>query len=213
MFRDRRDAGRYLAELLISYKGGDVVVIGIPRGGVIVAHEVARALGAPLDLVVPRKIGAPGNPELALGAIAPGGIQVLDKNLITHLAVSDEYLEMTIENEIKEIERRTAVYREGLGPLVVKGKTAIVVDDGVATGATTEAALEFVKKLQPAHLVLAVPVGPPDTLQRLKNKADDIVVAHAPSIFYAVGQFYERFDQTTDSEVITVMQVYRQPDV
>lgn len=213
MFRDRRDAGRYLAELLSSYKHNDLVIIGIPRGGVIVADEVARSLSAPLDLVVPRKIGAPGNPELALGAIAPDGIKVLDENLLSQFGVSDNYLKSTIEDETKEMERRTNVYREGLRPLDLKGKTVIVVDDGVATGATTEAALEYVRHLDPSRLILAVPVGPKDTIERLTDKADDVIVAHAPSLFFAVGQFYERFDQTTDDEVLEVMKVYREPGV
>lgn len=205
MWVDRRQAGEQLAGALEEYRGRNAIVLGIPRGGVVVAKEVAAHLGCPLDIVVPRKIGAPFNPELAIGAIAADGSRVLDHELIERLGVSAEYLQQETKNQQAEIARRMKQYRGGRPPLKIAGKTIIVVDDGVATGATTRAALVYLKKQRPGQLVLAVPVGPKDTLGRLAADVDRLVFLSAPEVFYAVGQFYERFEQTTDQEVVALL--------
>lgn len=204
IFADRVEAGERLAVALARYKGADAVVLAIPRGGVIVGEAVARALGLPLDVVVPRKIGAPGNPELGLGAIAPG-VRVLDEWLIERLGVTEEYLEREIEAEEREIERRERVYRAGRPPVDVAGKVAIVVDDGVATGGTAIAALRWARAQGAARVVLAVPVAPPGSVPKLAREADEVVVLETPEPFFAVGEWYRRFDQTTDEEVIAAL--------
>jgi len=198
MWRDRREAGRYLAEALKEFKNKDVLVLAIPRGGVVVGDEVATALNAALDVVVPRKIGAPFNPELAIGAIAADGSKVLDQNLIQRLDVSEEYLKKEIERQTEEIKRRISEYRGDRPPLEIEEKTVILVDDGVATGATTLAAIKYLRNKKPAQIILAIPVGPPDTVEKLKKEVDRLICLSIPSLFYAVGQFYEQFEQTTD---------------
>ncbi len=204
IFADRVEAGERLAVALARYKGADAVVLAIPRGGVIVGEAVARALGLPLDVVVPRKVGAPGNPELGLGAIAPG-VRVLDEWLIERLGVTEEYLEREIEAEEREIERRERVYRAGRPPVDVEGKVAIVVDDGVATGGTAVAALRWARAQGADRVVLAVPVAPPSSVPKLAREADEVVVLETPEPFFAVGEWYRRFDQTTDDEVIAAL--------
>lgn len=204
MFADRVDAGERLALALADFAGPDVVVLAIPRGGVIVGEVVARALHAPLDVVIPRKIGAPMNPELGLGAIAPG-VRVLDRRMLEALRVSDEYLEREIEDQESEIERRQQAYREGRSPVDVRGKVAIVVDDGVATGGTAAAALRWARAQDAGRVVLAVPVAPGASLARLSQEADEVVVLAAPDPFYAVGEWYRRFDQTSDEEVVAAL--------
>lgn len=208
MWRSRVEAGRELARILDDFKDDDVVVVAIPRGGVVIGDEVAKHLDAPLDIVVPRKIGSPENPELALGAIAAGGVRYINRDLVMSLNVSDEYLEQEISRQKEEIERRTSIYRKGLSPLEVKNKTVILVDDGVATGATTVAAIHCLRKLEPKLLVLAVPVGPKDTLSTLEASVDRLFILEAPETFFAVGQFYEIFDQTTDQEVLAIMDMH-----
>lgn len=208
MWRDRVDAGRELAEALKHYAGPDAIVIGVPRGGVVVAAEVADLLDAPLDIVVPRKIGAPGNPELAIGAVA-GDIEVLNRDLVDTLRVGDEYLEHAIASERQEIERRSALYRQGMPPLVVKDKLVLLVDDGIATGSTTTASARYLKKQSPKRLVLAVPVAPRDAVARLKREVDEFVALATPDVFFAVGQFYGRFEQTQDQEVIDILRLHR----
>jgi len=198
------DAGERLAKALLDYTGRDVVVLAIPRGGVIVGEVVARHLGAPLDVVVPRKIGAPGNPELGLGAIAPG-VRVLDDRLIQMLGVSPQYLEQEIVAQEGEIERRMAAYRAGRPPVNVAGKVAVVVDDGVATGGTAVAAVRWAKAQGASTVVLAVPVAPGAALGRLRKEADDVVVLAAPEPFFAVGEWYRRFDQVSDEEVVAAL--------
>ena len=205
MFLDRADAGRRLAEALRGRLAGDLVVLGIPRGGVIVAESVARALRAPLDVVVPRKIGAPRNPELAIGAIAPG-VQVWDTGLIRRLAVPARYLEEVVGSEEAEIVRRSVRFRAGLPPLAVEGKSVVVVDDGIATGATAVAAIRWVRRQKAARVVLAVPVAPPETIERLEEEADEVVALETPWHFRAVGEWYERFDQTSDDEVVAAIE-------
>lgn len=204
MFADRVDAGERLALALADFAGPDAVVLAIPRGGVIVGEVVARALHAPLDVVIPRKIGAPMNPELGLGAIAPG-VRVLDRRMLEALRVSDEYLEREIEDQESEIERRQRAYREGRSPVDVRGKVAIVVDDGVATGGTAAAALRWARAQDAGRVVLAVPVAPGASLARLSQEADEVVVLAAPDPFYAVGEWYRRFDQTSDEEVVAAL--------
>ena len=204
IFEDRVDAGEKLAKALVDYSGADAVILAIPRGGVIVGEVVARQLGVPLDVVVPRKIGAPGNPELGLGAIAPG-VRVIDPRMVEMLGVSESYLERQIAAEEEEIERRLGAYRGGRPPADVAGKVAIVVDDGVATGGTAFAALRWAKAQGASTVVLAVPVAPGASIGRLEQEADRVVVLSAPEPFFAVGEWYRRFDQTTDEEVVAAL--------
>jgi putative phosphoribosyl transferase len=204
IFADRVDAGARLAEALERFADDDAVVLAIPRGGVVVGEVVARALGAPLDVVVPRKIGAPSNPELGIGAIAPG-IRVLDPRMIEMLGVTPDYLEREIETQEREIERRERAYRGPRPPVDVRGKVAIVVDDGVATGGTAIAALRWARGAGAERVVLAVPVAPGRSLGRLRDEADEVVVLSAPDQFSAVGEWYRSFRQTSDREVVEAL--------
>ncbi|MBM4464246.1 MAG: phosphoribosyltransferase [Chloroflexi bacterium] len=205
-FRDRQEAGQLLARVLIFLKGKqDVIVLGIPRGGVVVAAEVAKAIGAPLDVYITRKIGAPYNPELAIGAIAGSGEVVLDAGLIGSLGVSPEYVQDETERQRREIERRLRKYRGDQPAQELEGKTVLLVDDGIATGATTLAAIRALKKQKLAELILAVPVGPPDVVARLRGEVDRLVCLDTPQFFWAVGAFYEVFDQTSDEEVVRLL--------
>jgi predicted phosphoribosyltransferase len=204
IFADRLDAGERLAKGLAHLAGSDCVVLAIPRGGVIVGEVIARELGAPLDVVVPRKIGAPGNPELAIGAVAPG-IRVLDPRMVGALGVTDRYLDREIAEQEAEIERRQRAYRGGRPPQPVKGRVAIVVDDGVATGSTAVAALRWARARGAERVVLAVPVAPPQSLERLRAEADEVVVLETPQPFLAVGEWYRDFDQTTDEQVVSAL--------
>ncbi len=204
IFADRVQAGERLAEALRPLAGSNALVLAIPRGGVIVGEAAARALGAPLDVVVPRKIGAPGNPELAIGAVAPG-IRVLDRRMVVGLGVSDAYLDREIAAQEAEIERRQHAYRQGRPPQPVEGRVAIVVDDGVATGSTAVAALRWAREQGAERVMLAVPVAPPQSLERLRAEADDVVVLETPSPFFAVGEWYRDFDQTSDRQVVDAL--------
>jgi predicted phosphoribosyltransferase len=204
IFADRIDAGERLAKSLAHLVGSECVVLAIPRGGVIVGEVIARELGAPLDVVVPRKIGAPGNPELAIGAVAPG-IRVLDPRMVGALGVTDRYLEREIAEQEAEIERRQRAYRGGRPPQPVEGRVAIVVDDGVATGSTAVAALRWARARGAERVVLAVPVAPPQSLERLRAEADEVVVLETPQPFLAVGEWYRDFDQTTDEQVVSAL--------
>ncbi len=205
-FRDRYEAGERLAEALADLKGRpDLLVLGIPRGGVVVASVVARALGAPLDVVISRKIGAPDNPELAIGAVASGGARVLDARLIRMLDVPRRYVEAEMARQETEIARREAVFRGDRPPLEVAGRTVIVVDDGIATGATTVATLRALRQKNPAALILAVPVAPRQAIKRLQREADRVVCLLTPRLFWAVGLYYAYFEQTTDEEVINLL--------
>ena len=204
IFVDRLDAGERLAKALSRHEGSDVVVLAIPRGGVIVGEVVARDLGAALDVVVPRKVGAPGNPELAIGAVAPG-IRVFDPRMVGALGVTERYLEREIAAQEAEIERRQQAYRAGRPPQPVEGRVAIVVDDGVATGSTAVAALRWARAQGAERVVLAVPVAPPQSLERLHAEADDVVVLETPQPFLAVGEWYRDFDQTTDDQVVSAL--------
>jgi putative phosphoribosyl transferase len=204
VFADRRDAGEQLAASLAHLAGEDVVVLGIPRGGVEVAAIVARALKAPLDVVIPRKVGAPGNPELGLGAVA-GDVEVLDERLIGMLGVSDEYLRGEIEMQRQEIARRSAVYRGDRPEVSLEGKIAVVVDDGVATGGTAAAAVRWARARRASRVILAVPVAPAEAVWRLSKEADEVRVLAQPEPFYAVGQWYRDFPQVEDRRVIELL--------
>lgn len=201
-FRDRAHAGRVLARALLAYAGrDDVVVLALPRGGVPVATELARALGAQLDVFVVRKLGLPGHEELAMGAVAPGGVLVLDDRLVRGLGIPHEVLQETVEKELRELERREAAYRAGRPPLDLEGKTVILVDDGLATGATMRAAALALRKVKPARVVVAVPVASAETCDEFRADVDEIVCALTPSPFHAVGLWYDDFSQTSDEEV------------
>jgi putative phosphoribosyl transferase len=201
-FRDRTEAGRYLAELLQNYAGRDnVVLLALPRGGVPVAYEVAKSLGAPLDVFVVRKLGVPGRPELAMGAIATGGVLVLDEGLVRRLGITEEQIRRTVESELRELERREASYRGGRDPPNLEGKTVILVDDGLATGATMRAAALAVRKYNPDRVVVAVPVAAEQTCDEFRYDVDEIICGVTPQPFHAVGLWYEDFSQTSDEEV------------
>jgi putative phosphoribosyl transferase len=200
VFADRIEAGTALATALLGSVPGDAVVLGIPRGGVVVAAAVAARLGLQQDVVIPRKVGAPGNPELGLGAIAEG-VRVLDERLIRNLGVTPEYVEAEVEAQEREIARRTARYRQGRPPVPVVGRTVVVIDDGVATGGTATAALRWARAAGAARVVFAAPVAPPETIHRLSAEADAVVVLSTPAAFYAVGQWYLDFPQVSDAEV------------
>jgi predicted phosphoribosyltransferase len=203
MFADRRDAGRRLAAALAHYRGQLLLVLAVPRGGVLVAREVADFLHAPLSVIVPRKLRAPYNPELAIGAVAEGGAVFIDDDLAG--TAGPAYLAQEVAAQRAEIARRVEVYRGGK-PLPDLTRTcAIVVDDGIATGATVVAALRAVRTLHPARLVVAVPVAPPDSLARLAKEADEVVCLQAPEEFHAVGQFYADFTQVDDQTVLAVL--------
>jgi putative phosphoribosyl transferase len=201
-FRDRAEAGRLLAERLSRYSGrDDVIVLALPRGGVPVAYEVATALSAPLGVFVVRKIGVPGHEELAMGAIASGGVLVLDENIVRALGLDRAQLEHAIASEVRELQRRQAAYDEGDGKLDLEGKTVILVDDGLATGSTMRAAAEAVERLDPARVVVAVPVASEQTCDAFRDVVDEIVCGVTPTPFHAVGLWYDDFTQTSDEEV------------
>jgi putative phosphoribosyl transferase len=212
MFKNRRDAGRRLAAQLLKYKDEQPVVLALPRGGVPVASEVATALNAPLDVVVVRKLGAPGQPELGIGAVVGGEHpqSVLNEEVLRFLDVSDDYLNREVAHELQEIRRQQERYRGGRSPEPVEGRTAIVVDDGVATGGSVRAALRGVRRRSPKWLVLAVPVAPPETVESLQPEADEVACLSMPVFFHAVGQFYEDFSQTTDEEVVELLEAARE---
>jgi predicted phosphoribosyltransferase len=202
MFRDRIDAGRHLARKLTRFAGrSDVVVLGLPRGGVPVAFEVARSLGAPLDVFMVRKLGVPGHEELAMGAIATGGVRVLNNSAVSDFGISDEVLDAVAAREQAELERREAAYRTDRAPISVRGRIVILVDDGLATGSTMRAAVAALRELAPKWIVVAVPVGAAETCADLRSEADEVVCARIPEAFYAVGMWYDDFEPTTDAEV------------
>lgn len=202
MFHDRVDAGRQLAKKLAHYANrDDVLVLGVPRGGVVVAFEVAQALHAPLDILLVRKLGTPGQRELAMGAIASGGVRILNQDLISSLGITQEQLAETIRDQETELQRREQLYRGVRSGIPVKGKIVIVVDDGIATGASMLAAIDALRTLQPKKIVVAVPVAPAQAFSQITAVADELVCASTPNGFFAIGQFYEDFPQTEDAEV------------
>ena len=201
-FHDRTEAGRLLAEKLAAYANrADVIVLGLPRGGVPVAYEVARALNAPLDVFLVRKLGVPGHEEFAMGAIATGGVRVLNDQTVRALRISDHVIEAVAAKEQQELARRARLYRGDRPPPDLRGKTVILVDDGLATGATMLAAVKALRQQQAGHIVVAVPIASPETCEQLRGEVDDIICAVTPEPFYAVGCWYEDFSQATDEEV------------
>ena len=201
-FPDRAEAGRVLGLKLAKYAGAaDVIVLGLPRGGVPVAYEVAQALRVPLDVFIVRKLGVPGFEELAVGAIASGGVRVLNEEVANALPNADEIIEAVTQRESVELERREHEYRDGRPAPELQNKTVILIDDGLATGATMRAAVAALRQRGAAKIVVAVPVGPPDTCKEFEEVADEVVCASAPEFFQAVGQYYEDFSQTSDDEV------------
>ena len=212
MFSDRREAGRELARLLpASLRSDDVVVLALPRGGVPVAFEIAQALGAPLDVFLVRKLGTPGHPELAMGAIASGGIRVLNDEVVEYLNIPRDLIDAVAEREQAELERREAAYRQGRPMPSLRNRTVILVDDGLATGSTMKAAVEAAKHEQPTRVIVAVPVGAPETCRELAKRADEVICARMPTPFSAVGQWYRDFTQTTDEEVKNLLTASGRP--
>lgn len=211
VFADRVDAGRRLAARLLKYKDENPVVLGVPRGGVPVAFEVARALNAPLDVVVVRKLGAPGQSELGIGALVDGDHPetILNRELVSALRVSRDYLEREVHNQLKEIHRRNLVYRAGRARIELRDRTVIVVDDGIATGGSIRAALRGIRQQAPKKVVLAVPVGPADTIESLRDEADEIVCVSTPPMFFGIGESYSDFHQLADAEVIRLLELAR----
>jgi len=209
MFADREEAGTLLGERVAGLRLARPLVLGIPRGGVVVAARVAQATGAPLDVVVPRKIGAPRNPELAIGAVGPDGELVVDRELADLVGASPAYIARESQRQVEEVRRRLEVYRRELPPWDPAGMDVIVVDDGVATGYTVLAAVRAVRRRGPTSVTVAVPVAPPDAIPRLRAEADTVVCLFTPSPFYAVGQFYRHFPQVSDEEVTEFLRAHR----
>jgi predicted phosphoribosyltransferase len=202
LFADRMEAGEELAKKLMRYAGRpDVIVLALPRGGVPVAFEVARALHVPLDVFVVRKLGLPGHEELAMGAIASGGVRVLNHDVIRAVDIPEDVIEEVAAAEQQELERRERMYRGDRPPPDVRGRTVILIDDGLATGSTMRAAVAALRQQQPARIVVAVPVGAPETCDEFQQKADEVVCASTPEQLHAVGLWYRDFSQTTDEEV------------
>ena len=206
MFKDRVEAGKRLAEKLKKYKNKkEVIVLAVPRGGVIVGREVADFLGCPLDVCVTKKLGAPNQPELAVGAVGPGGVWVVDERIAQSTGADEKYLKRETEIKTEEIKRRMEEYRKGKKELNLKSRVVILVDDGIATGATMEAAAKWLRQKKVNKIALAVPVAPPDSIQKLKKLFDEVVCLETPWSFFAVGQFYDEFGQTTDEEVMELL--------
>jgi putative phosphoribosyl transferase len=201
-FPNRVEAGRQLAQKLEKYAGrDDVIVLGLPRGGVPVANEVAKHLGAPLDVFIVRKLGVPGFEELAAGAIASGGVRVLNEDVMRAIPHADQAIETVTARETAELQRREQIYREDRAPQELRDRIAILVDDGLATGATMRAAIKALRQRETAKIVVAVPVSPPDTCHEIEGQADETICLSTPEFFQAVGQYYDDFSQTTDEDV------------
>jgi len=210
IFSDRVEAGRRLAEALKGYEGREAVVLAIPRGGVVVGYQVAKRLEAPLDVIAPRKIGAPHNPELAIGAVAEDGTIILDEGLVRSLGVPESYIGEESGRQREEIRRRLRLYRGEAPYPELEGRVVILVDDGVATGSTAKAALASIRRRGPEEVVVAVPVAPPSTARELEGEADRVVCLYTPEPFYAIGQFYGDFSQTSDEEVVRLLELNRE---
>ncbi|MFB3766539.1 MAG: phosphoribosyltransferase [Methanotrichaceae archaeon] len=203
-FKDRREAGRRLAEALAAYKGKDVIIYSLPRGGVVLGYEIAKSLGAPLDLLITRKIGYPGNEECAVCAVAEDGDMICDSSGVS--MVDPEWLDAQAEKEMEEAARRRQVYLKGREPLPVDGKIAIIVDDGVATGLTIILAIKELKHRNPQKIVVSVPVASEQAAEIIRQEADELVTLDIPAYFAAVGAYYESFPQLTDAEVVKLME-------
>jgi putative phosphoribosyl transferase len=209
LFEDRGDAGRQLAERLAPYAEERPIVFALPRGGVPVGTEVSRSLGAPLEVIVSRKLGAPGQPEFGIGAVAPGGVRVLNERAVRALGIEEEYLEMISTRELAEAERRLKLFRGDRPYPDLEGRTAILVDDGLATGVTARAALLALRRMNPRRLVLAVPVCAVQTAELLRPETDDLICLLAPANLEAVGLWYRNFEQTSDEEVVRLLEEAR----
>jgi predicted phosphoribosyltransferase len=210
LFYDRTDAGRRLAKLLKRRIQGPCIVLAIPRGGVVVGYEVAKELGCPLDVVISRKVGAPAQPELAVGAVAEDGVVFVDEEIAGLVGVSRDYVERRAREELREVRRRAEEYRGGREMPDLSGKTVILVDDGLATGLTMMAAVHMARNKGAEKVVVAVPVSPPETVAKLRRHADEVICLETPTNFYAIGQFYERFDQLTDEETNSILRKSRE---
>jgi putative phosphoribosyl transferase len=210
LFANRIEAGKRLASALSDFAATKGVVLAIPRGGVVLGFEIARALSFVLDVIVPRKIRAPDNPELAIGAVTEDGTMILDQDLVKYLEVSEAYIQKESEYQQSEIKRRIRLYRGNISRISLKNLNVIIVDDGIATGSTMKAALASVRKSGARKVVIAVPVGPSSTIRELENQADQVVCLYTPEPFQAVGEFYEDFSQTTDEEVKKLLKLARQ---
>lgn len=207
LFKDRRDAGKQLAQELLAYAGrSDMIVLALPRGGVPVAYEVARALNAPLDIFIVRKLGLPGHEELAIGAIASGGIRVLNHDIVQALKISQNIIDKVTRRELEELERREQAYRGERPPYNVRHRTVILIDDGLATGASMRAAVAALRAQNPSRIVVAVPTAAPETCEAFQPEVDEIICAMTPEPFYGVGRWYEDFSQTTDDEVRALLE-------
>lgn len=211
-FSDRQDAGQRLADLLERRVAADALLLALPRGGVPVAAVIAQRLDLELDVLLVRKLGVPGHEELAMGAIAMGGIQVLNEELLAQLPVDPAVIETVRQREQRELQRREREYRGGRPAPRVQGREVVLVDDGLATGATMRAAVQALRQQQPKRLVVAVPVAPPETVMQLEQEADEVICLLAPSAFFGVGYWYEDFSQTSDNEVRMLLRTARQQD-
>jgi len=206
MFQNRAQAGKKLATKLLSYKAiKNLIVLAIPRGGVVVGKILSQALNCPLDVLITRKIGAPGNPELAIGAVGPGGIRIIDWELAGRVGADGEYLKAQSSKLQSEIQEREKKFRARKKPLEVTGKTVILTDDGIATGATIEAAIAWLKSQKAKKIILAVPVAPPEVVEKLRPLVDELICLDQPEFFAAVGQFYQEFEQVTDDKVVQLL--------
>lgn len=206
LFKDRYDAGQKLANILFDHKIDNPYVMALPRGGVPVGYEIAKRLKCALDVVVVRKLGVPGHSEFAFGAIAPNNISIIRDNVVFRLGITPEEIQKIRESETKEMERRIKKYRGSMEYPDLSEKNVVITDDGIATGATFEAAIEYVKTLHPQKIIMAIPVAAPDTLANLFELVDETIYLHTPSNFSAVGSWYENFGQTTDEEVVYLLQ-------
>jgi len=209
IYKNRQDAGHQLAEKLMKFKEENPVIIALPRGGVVTGYEAAKMLNAPLDVMITRKLGAPFQPELGIGAIAPNDVRILNLDAIRFLGISKDEMEEIIQRETKEMHRRLKLYRGDLPPLDLSGKTVIIVDDGLATGVTAGVAVLAIKQMTPEKIILAVPVSPPDTAEKFREEVDEFICLSEPPDFFAVGQYYYDFDQVTDDEVISLLSLAR----
>jgi putative phosphoribosyl transferase len=210
--RDRAQAGQELAKRLSAYAGRpDVLVLGLPRGGIPVAYQVAKSLNAPLDVFVVRKLGVPGEEELAMGAIAANGVRVINEDVVRSLGLTRQAVDAAAAREQRELERREREYRGDKPPIDARGRIVILVDDGLATGATMRAAAQAIRRQEPSKVVIAVPVAAMETCQALREEADEVICALAPEVFYAVGLWYDDFSQTTDREVQELLRMAGNP--
>jgi putative phosphoribosyl transferase len=205
IFEDRVQAGKLLAERLKKYATKDSVVLAIPRGGVVVGYEIAKELDIPLDVVIIKKLGAPGNPELAIGAVTRDGATYINRKVAEMVGADEWYIRNIIEKKLEEVVEREKIYRSGRPPVDIADKNVIIVDDGVATGSTLIAAIRALRGQNPGKMISAIPVVPPDVVEQIDDVSDETIYLMAPDIFFAVGQFYHRFEQTTDDEVVELL--------